>query len=648
MAFNFQRLKNWLGYENLVNTDLNSEFNNIISKAGADTLSSANSTNGSAPTVPAMQTTSSPGNVGSENLAATMQADIQQLRYQLNAIIGGAQWYSPPVASLATLNSSVNSLFSFPQSRVVSGRVSPNAAGTTASFNQPMFLSPNGAAATVNLLATSTNFIAYFNNSLQTFSANIALTGLSVAPAANNTCLVNDAALTGGQATRTQGERGTVITIDTIGANITALNGTFAAFKRSGEYFIALVDTTNNRLIKTFRGVGFDSSDVWLARTSLSDNDAITLMKLAWIFATYNATTPGLAVTYNKPTVAYATPTGPAIGDYWYDLTNSTWRVYNGTSFASTIAVFAGISIQDTTNCVAARSVDFFKAYSALNTVEIETNGTANVRATNLNQVASVYGTTFYLSQTEPNWNTAADMDTGLAIGASQTYYCYISDLGDLKISNVRPTERKFDLFGSYHPAKPWRSVGEFTTDAGSLVNNDSTANSLLHHEYTLPGGGVYVSQTGGANPVQLTSIGNGLASSGGADGLFYPNASTRAALSSTGASGLTTRNITDSTAYVMCVGPTDIPLRFFWARIPAAGTAQTVGNGFTYTHTNGTGIYVITFTVALYETPAIVTQRETAATVGVLSAISSSGFTVTYAADTDWSFIAVGRRANT
>lgn len=481
--FNFARIKSWLGYENLKMSDLNTEFNNILSKAGSDTLSSANSTAGSAPSVAAMQTTNNPGGVGTENLALTNQQDIQQLRYMLNQIIGSAQWYSTPAASLASLNTAIGSTTFFPSSRIVSGRVDAN--------NQPMFLVPNGASTAFKLMATATNFVAYFNSVQHTFAADISSTVNTQAAA--KTCLVNDAALTATQSTKIQGERTTVITIDTIDAAISALNGKYAAFKTSTEYFIGYVDTTNNRLIHCFRGVGFDSTDAWSARVTLADNQVITLMRLSYVFATFNSSTAGVDVVDGSsnapPIVAAVAPAAPTTGDYWYDTVNNTWKKYNGAAFVATIACFAGVVISDSTNAVLARSADFGnKVYSVLNTIELEFASTAQVQTTKTGEHVSVYGNYYYFDQSLVKWNTATNMDSGVVLAASTLYACYVKDTGGIAISDVYPTERKFDLYGGYHPAKPWRCVGEFTTDAGSLVVNDTTLNVVAHHELVLPG----------------------------------------------------------------------------------------------------------------------------------------------------------------
>lgn len=482
MGFYIARLKSWLGYENITANDLNAEFNNIINKAGSDTLGSANSTNGSAPTVAAMQTISNPGGIGSENLALTNQQDIQQLRFMLEAVIGGTQWYELPTASLDSLAASIGSTTFFPPSRVVSGRIDTN--------NQPMYLVPNGASTAFKLMATATNFVADFNSIQHVFSADISSTVNT--QAAGKTCLVNDVSLTGTQATKTQGERTTQITIDTVDAAISALQGKYAAFKTSTEYFLAYVDTNNNRLIHCFRGIGFDSADAWSARVGVSDNQVVTLVRLSYIFATFNSGTPGVDVVDGSsnapPIVSAVAPAAPTTGDYWYDLVNNTWEKYNGASFVSQIACFAGIVISDSTNAVLARSADFGnKVFSALNTLEMEFATTVQVQSTKTGAHVSVYGNYFFFDQSLVSWNTGTNMDTGVVLSANTKYACYIKDIGGVAISDIYPTERKFDLYGGYHPAKPWRCVGEFTTQGASLIVNGTTLNVTNHNGAVLP-----------------------------------------------------------------------------------------------------------------------------------------------------------------
>ncbi len=56
-------------------------------------------------TVAQMQTMTSPGTVGGESLATSTAGEIERLRYMIDQVIGGAQWYSAVPTDLTTLNS---------------------------------------------------------------------------------------------------------------------------------------------------------------------------------------------------------------------------------------------------------------------------------------------------------------------------------------------------------------------------------------------------------------------------------------------------------------------------------------------------------------------------------------------------------------
>ena len=60
-----------------------------------------------------MQSTTNPGGVGSESLATTLSGELERLRYQMQQVTGGAQWYSAPTNNLAGLSDQgTNFLFS--------------------------------------------------------------------------------------------------------------------------------------------------------------------------------------------------------------------------------------------------------------------------------------------------------------------------------------------------------------------------------------------------------------------------------------------------------------------------------------------------------------------------------------------------------
>lgn len=463
----FSRLKVWIAKENLLYSALNAEFNNIIQNLKPDKFDDYQAT------VSQMQETQSPGTVGSEVQATSLAQEIKQLRYMLDLVIGGAQWYSAPPSNITLLNAAVSSVLSQAPNRLVSGRVDAN--------SQPMFLTPAGSAATATLKATATDFSAFVNGVQQTADTDIVVTGLTAAPSSNNTCLVNDVALAGAQATKTLGERGTVIPIDNIGSAISALNGQYAAFKISTEVFLGEIDTTNNQIKNCYRGFFFDSTDAWIARVAVSDNDPITLLKLTWFFYVYSSDTSSLDITYNNPRIQYTQPTSPSIGDYWLDLSTGQWKKYSGFAYVAANAVLAGITAQDTTNCIAARSFDFANPFNKHNTVSVERVDAGNLRSSKQNCEISVYGTSLQFNYDHIRWSMATDRDSGVSDSANTYYWAYITPSGDVKLSDVAPHDRSFNLLGDYHPAKPWRCVAAIQNDGSS----DFSASTLLNSSFS-------------------------------------------------------------------------------------------------------------------------------------------------------------------
>lgn len=98
----YSRVHVWVTNEVLTASDLNNEFNNILTNANAAQLT------GYSATVSQMQQVTDPGGVGTESLAASTSDEIQRLRFKIKEAIGGAQWYSPAPASLTSLFASVS------------------------------------------------------------------------------------------------------------------------------------------------------------------------------------------------------------------------------------------------------------------------------------------------------------------------------------------------------------------------------------------------------------------------------------------------------------------------------------------------------------------------------------------------------------
>lgn len=690
MSTFFSRLKNWIGLENLSAKDLNAEFNNAMQKLGGDTISGANSTNGSAPTVAAMQMVENPGLVGSENLAVTIQDDVEQLRYMIEQVVGGPQWYSPVPTTLTILNNGVSSLLAQQPNRIISGAIDAN--------NQPQFLVADGTTNAVKLKATVTHFVAYVNGAQETAILDIPLTGLTLAPAANNTATVSDANLAGSQATKTQGERVSILQIDTIGSAISAKTGTYCAFLHGAEVFLGEVVignvsaavtfsfasptivtytahglTTNDQLKFTggslpasvtagtiyyvtvidantfnisltiggsfintaatgsgtafvlksnfirnaYRGFYFDSSLSWIARTAVTSGDTITLLNLTWVFYTFSAGTSGIDVTYNQPHVSYTQPSTPAAGDYWLDLSVNQWKKYTGSVFAPGNACLIGMCVQDTSKTLAARSFDFADFFSELNNFELQYVDSNNVRTSKQSCQINVYGHAFDSQYDHVNFSMTTDLDTGVTDAASTTYYMYVTDLGARKISNVAPLQRKFDLLGQYHPAKPWRAVGEITND-GSANFIASSLSIQEYHQRVLPDSGVVKGSSlvpGIVDNSTIKIINNilqvalkGITNAQIADLTLTGAKLTNPFLWSGGSqmTGNTNNVLFNITRYLFTSqADTGSQMGILRGTFDSGGVVL-LGEGFTVNHT-GTGEYTVNFSTGFGDTPVVV-----------------------------------------
>ena len=403
-----------------------------------------------------------------------------------------------------------------PQNIVLSGK-------TRSTSTQPAFIVPNGAAASATIIGTSVNLSFDCNGSEVTVSSDLSLTSLTTAPSSNNTCLVNDSGATSGFDTRFWGEplSGKDIAIDTIGTEISSLNGKWAAFKTSTEYFLALIDTTNNKLTKCKRGFFYDSSSAPINPVTLADNATITLMKLGWVFVQSNGTTTD--VTYTNPTWGAAAPSSPVTGEYWYDTANATWKRYDGASFQIINRTFIGMVVIDSSNCVAARSVDFYKTYSPLNTFQIEKTSNTQVRASTTDSKISVDGVSFYYGNHLPFWDitshlaTSADMISSTE-QASRVYYLYIKETGAVVLSDIAPMFFP-EKFGYYFRHNPWRCVGQVVNNGSS---NFSDTSQLYNQKPTFTwytsGSGTYYTPIG-CTRLAIRGIGGGGGGGGSASG---------------------------------------------------------------------------------------------------------------------------------
>ena len=255
------------------------------------------------------------------------------------------------------------------------------------------------------------------------------------------------------------------ITIDAAGSEITALIGTYQAFSINNgsdtEYFLAYIESATE-LKNVFRGFFYNSSLAPVNRIVFTDNDTITLLSLGWIFLEDDALT--LDVTYTNPVWSGTEPSSPATGDYWLDLTTNTWKRYNGASFVQIDRTFVGYVVLDTTNAIAARSVEFAGEYNKENNIFLRRNGNTIMESRFAYSNVNVLGNDIQFNFSQPSWDITTDLATSADMydateQANRRYYLYIDDEGDQIISDIEPYFRP-DLLGFYQPHNPWRFIG--------------------------------------------------------------------------------------------------------------------------------------------------------------------------------------------
>ena len=372
-------------------------------------------------------------------------------------------------------------------SSVVGGNPYKIISGATrsATKDQPAFLQPSGSTNSCSLLASTKNLLIETKGVQGTFVANQTLAGLTVATGVGNTCTVNDAAAVGQAATRMWGETlqdtndeffliNKVINISAAGAAITAKIGTYAAFRTGTEptasYFVAFISSATV-LSSVSRGIFFDSTLTPRKRQVLTNGQTITLVQLAYVFADSDGVT--LDVTNNNPLIQSTTPSAPVIGDYWFDTTVETWKRYNGATFVTVSRLPIGMTVTDTAITRAARSFEFGAIHSRdCFLVPVQSTNTTVVQAQPFGTV-SIYGKNVPVS-TASSWTMVTDFADAsdmynLTIQNNTTYYFYVSNRGELKISDVEPSYRP-ELRGFYHPYNMWRLVYRTVTNGAGIL----------------------------------------------------------------------------------------------------------------------------------------------------------------------------------
>lgn len=452
MGATFSRVKNWTT-EILSNTDLNAEIDNILDNlgpAGVDDYSA---------TTTQMRITTDPGEVGTESLATSLAGELERLRFAIKEIKGSdaAQWYSSPGITLTDVLNSLGG--SVGDNRIVSGAASSNSGA-------PRFLVAAGTTTSITLDAAPTSFSYYINGTSYAASADVTFTGLATASITNNTCLVNDADLTSQERSKWVGEYDSDLIVDNMGTDISTLVGKYAGFKvvsgGNTEYFIGYVKSTT-RLSNCLRGYFFNSSNAAMPRIPIADNNTITLTKLTWMFANTSA---GLAASYANPSISHSTPSDTTV--YWLDLATNVWKTHNGSSWVTASVTLIGACVQDSTACKGARSFDFFGAYDPYSNIQLDYVTVGQVQARNFGSKVGVGSTLISFGNTRPIWDMATNLESGYTESASTTYFLYVGDSGQIRISPERPYFSAGNGKAWYHPYETWRAAGYIQNGSGS------------------------------------------------------------------------------------------------------------------------------------------------------------------------------------
>lgn len=477
----FNRLKIWAFEEVLKSKDLNAEFDNIINHLSPQFIASFSQT------ISQMQLQLDPGGLGTENLAQSDAQEIEQLRFVIARIIGLPFWYQSPAISLQETNDLINQIAGLPPNRIVSGDE------ISASNQMPAYLIPSGTTNSITIKGTTTPLVFRIKGTQYTLSSDVVLSGLVMAPATNNTALVNDPTLVGDVFSTVKGEYGSTLNIDTAGTAIAALIGSYAAFKivdgGNTEYFTAFVQSPT-QLVSLRRGFFFDSTVSPLPRITINDNDVITLMKLTFLFIHSDLTAEAV---YTNPTYSAAQPSSPAVGDYWFNMTTNVWNRFTGSSWVDANATLIGIVITNTTATIGARPQDFFANVTRDISLELDYVDVTEVHGTQQQAIVDVMGKEYSFGQDDLVWDITTDLESGFIEATSTMYFLYITELGAKKMSPIYPQLRQ-DFDGTfYHPYLQWRAVGMAFNDASSnlvVVSNIYLSPSVTEQAFLSVGNG--------------------------------------------------------------------------------------------------------------------------------------------------------------
>lgn len=360
----------------------------------------------------------------------------------------------------------------------------------------------SSAGAYLDTQTTDFSFIANGTSKTVTSTSSITFTGLTLATSSTaNQVLVNDTAYSGSLTfTKTEGEHGAFIVIDTEGASVTALDNTIQVFKNttSGEFFLTHLDTTNHKLTPIKRGIGTT------ARGAMNNNEILALMKTAYLFLNVDGSTT--YTTYNYPKYADSAPSGPSSGDWYFDFTANLWYRYSGVAWVAIDAHFIGFAWSDFGACAGVESMDFDKAWKDDLNIQIDYFSASKTRI-RLSKI-NVAGTNIELPlgrEIDLDLSASGDRESGVSEFASTLYYIYCDKNGKFRYSDVcpRPKDKRK---GYYHPKYYWRCVGTVYNDGSSNIVPFENKNGFYEYQQNGTGAADISTATGINGVVAVTS----------------------------------------------------------------------------------------------------------------------------------------------
>lgn len=336
------------------------------------------------------------------------------------------------------------------------------ASGKAKTSGFPNYLTPagsgNGLTATLD---ASTDFEVTINNTALTIDSNIVFSSLAAAPSTNNTALVNDSNLSGAEATKYIGEfDSSPIAIDTIGTEISDLDGTIAAFKTTGgEIILARIDTTGNAIYPILRGwAGTD-------RGTISNDDTLTLLKVNTLVLKSDGVSK-FSSTYFPESVSEV-PASDTNGKVYFERSTGKQGYDDGTTVSYDYIV-VGYAVCDTTDCLNVEPIDFDKSWSDEGSVRLKIKSTTVLTVLG-GSYASVAAKAVVI-HSDLDASTATDLDTDETLSADTLYFLYLKPDGSLTLSTVSPRRDEVVKKAGYHPTEYWRCIGATMTNASSEI----------------------------------------------------------------------------------------------------------------------------------------------------------------------------------